>query len=488
MRAQMDRRCLDALVAHAHGERHHVLGVADLGDGHARGRAVVGLGGRVGRRGHAPHGLQPRERVAAVAAVDVALQVALPVALHQRHLVPRRLARVVVPALVDVPQQQPARGQVRVAPLPLPVLHQKILRLRRAVPPQLHHPVAVFHVREGDSGRFRGRHHVHPPLVRLAPRARHRRILLVAVVAPGRHEAPHADALGGVVRVVEVRPVEGEVAELVRADAELAVARDGEVGVDLGAVGLVGAAGEDPLVGPDVGGLAGALRARAGVDDHERVDVAVAVVVVFFEGDFGVGEFGGVEGHELGVRGGVAGAVGVVGVVGDGLGHAVGADDLARDGDGAVGDVAVVVFDAVGAVLEPEARVVLLCLGGGEFLVGEVDHDHDHVHGAAQRCALLELAREGQARAEGAGRAHHAVVVPHMAPLHGAQHLPQERVLRRLGHARLDLVVAPQHLSADLRRRRYQASLLVVRHHRGWHARFPHRCHNLPIPTPTLPT
>ena len=119
-----------ATARHAHSEGHDRPRIADSGESHTGGGAVIGFRGRVGGRIDGPHILNPWERVARVSLVLLPLQVPPAVALHESHLVGRTLVCVVVLGVVDVPQQEAAGGEVSVSPLQLPVLDQKVLRLR----------------------------------------------------------------------------------------------------------------------------------------------------------------------------------------------------------------------------------------------------------------------------------------------------------------------------------------------------------------------
>ena len=143
----------------------------------------------------------------------------------------------------------------------------------------------------------------HPTLVHFAPSARLSGIVPVAVVRPGRHEAPAANAGGAGVGVVQIRPPEEEMADLVGAHAKPTISGDGEIGVDQSVVSRVRPSVEHILVRPDVVGQARALSALAGVHDHECIDIAVSVVVILGEIHHLVGEFGGISCHDSGVGG-----------------------------------------------------------------------------------------------------------------------------------------------------------------------------------------
>ena len=184
-------------------------------------------------------------------------------------------------------------------------------------------------------GRVLG--HAHPALVHLAPgRGMRRR---VAPVVPGArgHQAPVADALRGVVGVVEVGPPEDQVPQLVGADADPRVLRDREVGEEACAVRRE-LGGEHPLVRPDVAVVAGDLCAATRVDHDERVDEAIGVVVVEREVHVRVGGHGGITRHGAGVRLLVSHARLAVGVRRQGRREPVGPDDLALEIDQSVRD------------------------------------------------------------------------------------------------------------------------------------------------------
>ena len=123
-----------------------------------------------------------------------------------------------------------------------------------------------------------------PALLRLAPRAGIGGDVATAVPRSAAHQAPVADAFRRVVGVVEIGEAEEQVPQLVRAHTDARVLRDRQVGEDLLPV-RVERRRQRPLVRPDVVGVAGLLAAAARVDDDERVDEAVAVVVVLPEVD-----------------------------------------------------------------------------------------------------------------------------------------------------------------------------------------------------------
>ena len=60
-----------------------------------------------------------------------------------------------------------------------------------------------------------------------------RRSVSGSVPAAAAHQAPVAQAFARSIRVVQVGPAEDQVSELVRADANLAVLRNRQVGEDL---------------------------------------------------------------------------------------------------------------------------------------------------------------------------------------------------------------------------------------------------------------
>ncbi len=241
------------------------------------------------------------------------------------------------------------------------------------------------------------------------------RDVAATVPAAAAHEAPVADALGGVVGVVEVGEAEQQMPQLVGGDADLRVLRDGEVAVDLRAVGVVGRR-QGRLVRPDVAQAAGDLGAGAGVDDDERVDVAVAVVVVRREVDIGVGGDGRVvrELRRAEGRAALADPGPVVGVPRQRLRHPIGADDRAVEGDEPVRHLGVVLLDA--AVRQDagrEEQVLEVARRRGHRLVREVDEDDGDADGSPQR-GPLECGRpDGGLRrpgGEGLGRDDDAVV------------------------------------------------------------------------------
>ena len=241
-----------------------------------------------------------------------------------------------------------------------------------------------------------------------------------AVPAATGHEAPVADALGGVVRVVEVGEAEQQVPELVRADADLGVLGDRQVAVDLGVVGVVDRR-QGRLVRPDVAAAAGHLGARPGVHDDEGVDVAVAVVVVRLEVDRRVRGDGRVVG-QLGRPEGAAALadpVVAVGVPREGLGHLEGADDRAGERDEAVRHLRVVLLHApVRQDAGREEQVLEVAGRGGHGVVGEADQDDDHPHVAAKRRTVHRGAandRERRAERELLGRDDDPVVEPEIA-------------------------------------------------------------------------
>ena len=177
------------------------------------------------------------------------------------------------------------------------------------------------------------------------------------------------------------------------ADADLRVLGNGQIGEDLRRVRRVDAR-QRPLVRPDVARVAGLLAAAAGVHHDEGVDEPVAVVVVGREVDGRIGGGRRVVGQVASPRRPTRDRRPVdpevaVGVPVERVRHPVGADDVARDVDEAVGRLGVELLDAaVGQ--HPGREEELLEVRGGRLhlLVGEVDEDHDDPHGAAQRGTL----------------------------------------------------------------------------------------------------
>jgi hypothetical protein len=135
---------------------------------------------------------QPGVAVAAVAAVEVLLELAQPVGLQQPDEVVL-LVGVVLLRVVDVPDQQPLAGQLAVVAGAPAVLEQEVLLALRAAGPQ------AVHVRLSlTSGSAPGRRgdvlDRHPALLRLAPGRRVGRDVAAGVPRAARHEAPVADA------------------------------------------------------------------------------------------------------------------------------------------------------------------------------------------------------------------------------------------------------------------------------------------------------
>ena len=149
------------------------------------------------------------------------------------------------------------------------------------------------------------------------------------VPAAAAHQAPVAEALARSVRVVQVRPAEEQVPELVRAHADLAVLGNRQITEDFRAVSVVRAPGQHPFVGPDVIGVAGLLGARTGVHDDERIHEPVAVVVVRREVHIRIRQLGRVARHRPGIRLRVVGPCLPARVHGEGSREPVRADDLA---------------------------------------------------------------------------------------------------------------------------------------------------------------
>ena len=342
---------LDHGLAAVHGDvgGHRRCGRRDRGDRHAR--ALPGVAVGVGRRRRREAVIAGRAgiRVAVVAAVVLELEVPVAVRLDQGDLVVV-LVGVVGLVVVDVPDEQPFPGQIGIEAGALTVLDEEVLRAARAVLPQAQDVVAVLDV--GDVARPVGGHvgHRRPPLVGLAPGRGVRGHVAAAVPRARRHQAPVPDALGRVVDVVEVREAEEQVAELVRADADLRVLGNGQIGEDLRRVRRVDAR-QRPLVRPDVARVAGLLAAAAGVHHDEGVDEPVAVVVVGREVDGRIGGGRRVVGQVASPRRPARDRRAVdpevaVGVPVERVRHPVGADDVAGDVDEAVGRLGVELLDA----------------------------------------------------------------------------------------------------------------------------------------------
>ena len=289
---------------------------------------------------------------------------------------------------------------------------------------------------------------------------------------PAFHEPPamrhqFADARARVVGVVEVGEAEQQVAELVGADAELGVLRDGQVGEDLRAVGRV-LLRQDPLVRPDVARVAGLLAAAAGVHHDEGVDVAVAVVVVRPQVGDAVGLAGGVLGQEVGARvaARVADAEVAVGVPLHRLLHPQGTDDLADDLDEPAADVGEVLLHAArGERAGGEEQLLEARRVDGELLVGEVDEHDEHPQLPAHRRPGVRRRADGAARGARTVRARRAQhpVVEAEPPLLAQQRARSLRRQPRRDPRRADRL--PQALP-QLRARRHRAhAVTVVRPH-----------------------
>ena len=294
-----------------HRDRHLGAAVGDVRKLDAARLAGVAAGG--GRRvvGQGPDPRAPRERVAAVAAVDVALEVTLAVGLDE----PDAGVRLVVVddvlpreqrglPVVDVPDQQTLPGDPGVRADPLPVLDEEVLEVLERVDPDPDRaapaahgsercvPAGVRHLRRGLPAELDTR-----------PGRREGRAVGRQPVACA-HEAPVADPARRVVGVVQVREHEdvpllvaerADGADVPRGDAELGhvqveLLADEEVAADEDTVELDGH-GQAPLVGPEL-----AVRAvHPALGDHDDlVHPAVAVRVVLREVDLVVGGPAGV--------------------------------------------------------------------------------------------------------------------------------------------------------------------------------------------------
>ena len=229
--------------------------------------------------------------------------------------------------------------------------------------------------------------HRRPALVRLAPGRRVRGDVAAAVPRAARHQAPVADAFGGVVGVVQVGEAEQQVAQLVRADADLGVLGDRQVGEDLGRVGVVDA----------TAGSTCATRCRRCCRSPRRRAPACTTMnastkplpSLSYGAKLTVGSAATAASRAS--WGAAARAAGradaevVVGVPGQGLGHPERTDDVADDVDQAVGDLGVVLLHAaVGQDAGREEEVLEVAGGGRHRVVGEPDQHDDDPDAAAQ--------------------------------------------------------------------------------------------------------
>src|SRR3954463_13262864 len=97
-----------------------------------------------------------------------------------------------------------------------------------------------------------------------------RRVPTAAPTAAG-HQAPIANTFRAVIGIVEIGKAEQEMAELVSANANLAVLRHCQVSEDFRLIDSARAAIERPFVRPDVVGVAGYFTAWAGMDNNEGI-------------------------------------------------------------------------------------------------------------------------------------------------------------------------------------------------------------------------
>ena len=324
-------------------------------------------------------------RVAAVARVPVVVQVIVAVRFFEvEPLV--CLVVVVRNVLVNVPDEQPLSGEVGVVIELLPVLEQEVFAC--VGPVSRNRQFQDFAVARGgfephvkQVARYQQR--LKPPHFRLREGAQvHRRL---AVVGPGAgsHDAPVANALRGVVRIIEVGQPQF-VAELVHPDPERSLLAAGVF--ELGhlryfadaVVTVVGAdAQPGPVDGPDVVAVAARLLAGATVHRHHRVVVAEVDVIV-------------------GRRDGVSDEIGIFAAPVSGVTvECVGAEDFAREGQVAARVLVVVIPHRVAVaecqLLEPVAVMRTVVAG-----VVEVGQDNCDLDGAGRGRGCRRQREEGE--------------------------------------------------------------------------------------------
>ena len=246
-----------------------------------------------------------------------------------------------------------------------------------------------------------------------------RRDVAAAVPAAARHQAPVADALGGVVGVVEVGEAEQQVAELVRAHTDLGVLGNGEVAEDLRRRRCCTPRPASTCATRCRPRLPVCSAPLPGVHDDEGVDEAVAVVVVGAEVDAASEAAAASRASSGRPEGGavLADAGAVVGVVGERLRHPVGTDDVAVEVDQTVGDLGVVLRTLpCGSTPVEKKRSWKCCFVRGHLLVGEVDEHDGHPDGAAQRSSIQRCRRGWRPWGCRAGKDSGGMITPSLKP------------------------------------------------------------------------
>ena len=165
------------------------------------------------------------------------------------------------------------------------------------------------------------------------------------------------------------------------------------------------------------------LGAAAGVDDDERVDEAIAVVVVRLVVDDRIGLHRRLAGHRPRVRRRIVGAGSAAAVGRERQRHAERPDHLAGDRDlVAAGFLEVLANAAVRQLAGREEQILEVLRRLGHQPVREVDEHDDHAHLAAQRRPLERAAArhaQGGIERQIHARLDQAVVVAAAIERHG---------------------------------------------------------------------